>query len=90
MNFRKTHEESKVIENYYVGIFRDGKIVEKKNLNVKLKNWLDILMYFSWKRSGFTKKTFPLFLKEAEIKYTIPQNLCSLKRLFETGHMEYW
>ena len=68
----------------------DGKIVEKKNLNVKLNNWLDILMYFSWKRSGFTKKTFLLFLKEADIKFTIPQNPCSLKRLFETGHMEYW
>ena len=83
--FGERDEKTGVIENNYVGIFQDGKIVEKRILNTKLNNWLDILSYFSWKRSGFTKKTFPLFLKEAGIKYAIPQNPCSLKRLFETG-----
>ena len=87
--FGERDEESGVIEKYYVGIFQDGLIVEKRNLNGKLNNWLNICMYFSWKRSGFTKKSFPQFLEEAGIKYSIPKNPCSLKRLFETGHMEY-
>ena len=86
--FGERNEESGVIERYFVGIFQDGKIVEKRKLDLKRDNWMDILMYFSWKRSGFTKKTFPLFLKEAGIKYAIPENPCSLKNLFETGHME--
>jgi hypothetical protein len=87
--FGERNEESGVIESYFVGIFQDGKIVEKRKLDLKRDNWMDILMYFSWKRSGFTKKTFPLFLKEAGIKYAIPENPCPLKSLFETGHMEY-
>ena len=87
--FGERDEESGVIENYYVGVFEDGNIVEKRNLNYKLNNWQDTFMYFRWKRSGFTKKTFPLFLKEAGIKYAIPQNPCSLKKLFETGRMGY-
>ena len=87
--FGERDEESGVIEKYYVGIFQDGKIVEKRNLNVKDNNWLDILMYFSWKRRRIKKKSFPTFLKDAGIEYAIPQNPCSLKRLFETGRMEY-
>ena len=87
--FGERDEGSGVIENYYAGIFQDGKIVEKRKLDDKRDSWLDILMYFSWKRRGFTKKTFLLFLKEAGIKYAIPQDPCSLKKLFETGHMKY-
>ena len=87
--FGERNEESGVIESYFVGIFQDGKIVEKRKLDDKRDSWLDILMYFSWKRKKKKKKTYPLFLKEAGIKYAIPQDPCSLKKLFVTGHMKY-
>lgn len=76
-----------VVNKWFVGIFRDGEIVEKRGYD---ENWLTVRSYFSWKRSGYTKKSFSSFSSLLRKRGFDPDNHrepSSLKKLYETGHL---
>ena len=70
-------------ERDFVGIFRDGEIVEKRAYQ---ESWLDVSIYFCWKRTGFTKKAAEWTVGD-DLDPALRAKPSSLKKLFETGRL---
>ena len=72
------------IKKSFVGLFCDGEITARKDLSEDI---ITVEMCFSWKRSGFTEKSYPQLLKD-DFKFDPKKHKdnISLKRLYDIGH----
>ena len=76
--------ETGVITRHVVGIFRNGELAARRPYE---EDWLTVTDYFSWKRSGYTKKRFSSLLRKRGFDPDDQQEPSSLKKLYETGRL---
>ena len=79
-------ERTRCLTRFFVGIFRDGQIAEQREYAEK---WLTVCMYFTWKRHGFTKKSFDWHLRDLGFDFDAERakGPSTLKKLYETGRL---